>query len=61
MAAHSNDPATHLRDILAYNEAIAAVKKYVDGNPDTVMVSVSDHETGGLSDSSRLDPTCTFY
>lgn len=25
------------------------VKKYVDDHPDTIMISTSDHETGGLS------------
>jgi alkaline phosphatase len=49
MAAHSNDPATHVHDILAYHETIELVKKYVDEHPDTVMISVSDHETGGIS------------
>jgi alkaline phosphatase len=41
MAGHSNDPATHLRDILEYNSAIDAVKQFVNSNPGTVMVSVS--------------------
>lgn len=33
----------------------------MDDNDDVVMVSVSDHETGGLSDSSRLDPAYAWY
>ncbi|KAJ3302785.1 hypothetical protein HDU76_005471, partial [Blyttiomyces sp. JEL0837] len=49
MAAHSNDPAAHVREILAYNEVIEAVKHWVSHNPNTVMISTSDHETGGLS------------
>ncbi|CAI2170883.1 6205_t:CDS:10 [Funneliformis geosporum] len=49
MAAHSNDPATHVHDILAYHETVELIKNYVDEHPDTVMISVSDHETGGLS------------
>ncbi|KAJ1567285.1 hypothetical protein HK405_006490, partial [Cladochytrium tenue] len=49
MAAHSNDPAAHVREILAYNEAILAVKNWVAEHPNTVMISVSDHETGGMS------------
>ncbi|TPX70827.1 alkaline phosphatase [Spizellomyces sp. 'palustris'] len=56
MAGHNNDPATHVREILAYNEVIAAVKAYVDKHPDTVMISVSDHETGGLSVGRQVDP-----
>lgn len=31
MAAHSNDPATHIHEILAYNEAIAQVLEFVNG------------------------------
>lgn len=61
MAAHSNDPAAHLRDILEYNRAVAAVKKFVDQNPDTVMISVSDHETGGFTVASSADPQYIWY
>lgn len=48
-AGHSNDAAAHLHDILAYNEAVAVAleKARADGN--TLFVSVSDHETGGMS------------
>jgi alkaline phosphatase len=49
MAAHSNDPATHVHEILMYNKVVAMVKEYVDANPDTLLISTSDHETGGLS------------
>ncbi|TPX41301.1 alkaline phosphatase [Synchytrium endobioticum] len=54
MAAHSNDAAAHLEDILAYNEAIQVAKKYVDKIPNTVLISTSDHETGGLSVAKQL-------
>ncbi|KAJ2909727.1 vacuolar alkaline phosphatase [Coemansia aciculifera] len=49
MAAHDNDPAAHLRDIVQYWEAVAAVRRFVDRNSDTTMIGTSDHETGGLS------------
>ncbi|KAI8647491.1 alkaline-phosphatase-like protein [Parasitella parasitica] len=49
MAAHSNDAATHVHEILEYQNTVELVKKYVDEHPDTVMISTSDHETGGLS------------
>ncbi|KAI8925546.1 alkaline-phosphatase-like protein [Entophlyctis helioformis] len=61
MAAHSNDPATHIQDIFAYNEAINHVKSFVDKHPDTVMISVSDHETGGLSVGNQLGPAYPVY
>ena len=48
MAAHTNDPAAHLHEILMYNSVIEYVKGYVK-KTNTVMVSTSDHETGGLS------------
>ncbi|KAJ3088552.1 vacuolar alkaline phosphatase [Quaeritorhiza haematococci] len=54
MAAHSNDPAAHVRDILAYQDTIEYVKGFVNANPGTVMISVSDHETGGLSLAKQL-------
>ncbi|KAJ3416821.1 2-oxoglutarate dehydrogenase complex E2 component [Chytridiales sp. JEL 0842] len=54
MAAHSNDPAAHVREILAYNDAIKAVAAWVEQSPDTVMISVSDHETGGLAVAHQL-------
>ena len=49
MAGHTNDPATHVQEILAYQKTVEVVKKFVEENPSTVMISVSDHETGGLS------------
>ena len=48
-AGHGNDAAAHLYDILAYDEAVAVAlgRARADGN--TLVLSVSDHETGGLS------------
>lgn len=54
MAAHLNDPVAHLHDILQYNEAVKIAKHYVDSHPGTVLISVADHETGGLSVSSQV-------
>ncbi|KAG1458925.1 hypothetical protein G6F56_006279 [Rhizopus delemar] len=49
MAAHSNDAAAHVHEILEYQKTIELVKTYVDEHPDTILISTSDHETGGLS------------
>ncbi len=38
-----------MHEILEYQNTIELVKKYVDEHPDTIMISTSDHETGGLS------------
>lgn len=75
MAAHSNDPATHIHEILAYNEAIAQVLEFVNGiqsvfhaksfadieHPDTLLISTSDHETGGLSVAVQMGETYPIY
>ncbi|CAO3591466.1 unnamed protein product [Absidia cylindrospora] len=49
MAAHSNDPAAHVYEILEYQHTVELVKEFVRNNPDTVVISTSDHETGGLT------------
>ncbi|KAJ2161757.1 vacuolar alkaline phosphatase [Coemansia sp. RSA 562] len=61
MAAHTNDPAAHVREIVAYWDAISAVRTYVDAHPDTVLISVSDHETGGFSVAKQLGPEYPEY
>jgi len=48
-AGHANDAAAHLREIMAYDEAVGVVLDYLEEHPDVLLVSVSDHETGGLS------------
>ncbi|PVU99767.1 hypothetical protein BB560_005449 [Smittium megazygosporum] len=47
-AGHENDAGAHFREIVEYWETIKLVSDYIDEHPDTVMVSTSDHETGGL-------------
>lgn len=39
----------HLHDILEYQNTVELVKRFVDEHPDTLLISTSDHETGGLS------------
>lgn len=48
-AAHANDIAAHFHDILAFDETIKVLEDYVAKNPDTLVVVVADHETGGLT------------
>ncbi|ODQ56426.1 alkaline phosphatase-like protein [Saitoella complicata NRRL Y-17804] len=48
-AAHNNDPIGHLHDILAYQEAVMAVRNWVDEHPESLLISTSDHECGGLA------------
>ncbi|CAO3648556.1 unnamed protein product [Mucor hiemalis] len=61
MAAHSNDPATHVHEILEYQNCIEMVKEYVDKHPDTIMISTSDHETGGLSLARQVTDSYPEY
>jgi len=66
MAAHNNDPIGHLSDILAYYETVQYVKQWVDDENDlegipTVLVSVSDHETGGLTLGRQLSEVYPEY
>ncbi|KAI0218741.1 vacuolar alkaline phosphatase, partial [Massospora cicadina] len=61
MAAHSNDPVAHASDILAYYEAVEAVKEFVTAHPDTIMISVSDHETGGFTIGRQVGPEYPEY
>jgi alkaline phosphatase len=48
-AAHQNDPATHARDVLAYDDAVKVALDFARHDRHTLVVSVADHETGGLS------------
>lgn len=48
-AAHANDPVGHLFDILAYDEAVRIALEFARADGRTLVVSASDHETGGLS------------
>lgn len=58
MAGHNNDPVGHVSDMLAYHETVRFVMDWVDeanaAGRQTVVVSVSDHETGGLSLGRQL-------
>ncbi|KAI8973926.1 alkaline-phosphatase-like protein [Pilobolus umbonatus] len=49
MAAHSNDPATMFHEILEYQQTVELILQYVKNNPNTIFISTSDHETGGLT------------
>jgi len=55
-ASHANDGAAHLHDVLEYNRVIEFVKGWIDEHTDTAMISVADHETGGLTLPGGWDP-----
>ncbi|KAJ2958512.1 hypothetical protein NQZ79_g5956 [Umbelopsis isabellina] len=61
MAAHSNDASAHVHDIFAYHETVDMVKKFVDENPGTILISTSDHETGGFSVARQVSTAYPEY
>ena len=48
MASHSNDPVAHVHDVLAFNDAFRVARKFIEKHGG-VLISTSDHETGGVS------------
>ncbi|EFW17140.1 hypothetical protein D8B26_003898 [Coccidioides posadasii str. Silveira] len=61
-AGHGNDPAAQVHEVLAYDRAFAAVLEFLekDSTPG-VLVSTSDHETGGLSAARQLHESYPDY
>lgn len=61
-AGHVNDPAAQVHEVLAYDRTIKAVLDFIaESETETVMVSTSDHETGGLAVARQLRPTYPDY
>jgi alkaline phosphatase len=53
-AGHANDPAALVNEVLAYDEAFASVLEFLEKDSiPGVMVSTSDHETGGSAAARR--------
>ncbi len=53
-AAHANDPAAHVQELLEYDEAARAVLDFARRDGRTLVVATADHETGGLSLGRRI-------
>ena len=47
-AAHHNDIAAVISDLLAFDDAIQAAYDFQKNHPDTLLVITADHETGGV-------------
>ena len=54
-AGHNNDAASHLREALAYDVAVAAAQSFAERDGETLLLSTADHETGGLSLGRNID------
>lgn len=61
-AGHGNDPVAQVHEVMAYDRAFAAVLEFLekDSTPG-VVVSTSDHETGGLSAARQLHKSYPEY
>ncbi|MCQ8878349.1 alkaline phosphatase [Pseudoalteromonas shioyasakiensis] len=46
---HANDIACAMAEMDDFANSIELAKKYIDNNPDTLLVVTADHSTGGLS------------
>lgn len=61
-AGHLNDPSAQVREVLAYDKAFRAVKEFADNSDvETIIISTSDHETGGLSVSRQVSESYPDY
>jgi alkaline phosphatase len=59
-AAHVNDIPAHLHDILAYDDAVAAALEFARADGQTLIISTSDHETGGLTIGTRVNQISAY-
>jgi len=61
-AGHANDPAAQVHEVLAYDTAFASALAFLERHATPgVLVSTSDHETGGLSVARQLHDAYPDY
>ncbi|KAI4709755.1 hypothetical protein J4E89_005772 [Alternaria sp. Ai002NY15] len=61
-AGHHNDPAAQVHEVLAYDRTFTSVLDFIKNEKtETVMVSTSDHETGGLAVARQLHASYPEY
>ncbi|GME82752.1 unnamed protein product [Ambrosiozyma monospora] len=61
-AGHQNDPHAQVREVLAYDKAFKAVIDFADSTEvETIIVSTSDHETGGASVALQVGESYPEY
>lgn len=54
-AAHANDPAGLVSDLLAFDEAVGVAIDFAKKDGDTLVVVVADHGTGGITIGTKED------
>lgn len=52
-AAHSNDAAATLREMLEADETLTYLKDWTDKHPNTLLIITADHDTGGFGFNYR--------
>ncbi|CDO92597.1 unnamed protein product [Kluyveromyces dobzhanskii CBS 2104] len=61
-AGHLNDPAAQVREVIAYDETFKAVVEFAkQSDVETVIISTSDHETGGLVTARQVSRNYPEY
>ncbi|KAF2124529.1 alkaline phosphatase-like protein [Dothidotthia symphoricarpi CBS 119687] len=61
-AGHHNDPAAQVHEVLAYDKTFTSVLDFLKNDKtEAVMVSTSDHETGGLAAARQLHTSYPEY
>ncbi|KAF3917960.1 hypothetical protein ABW20_dc0110649 [Dactylellina cionopaga] len=61
-AGHGNDPAAQVREVRAFDKTFELVMKMIDEmETETIVISTSDHETGGLAAARQLHETYPEY
>jgi len=61
-AGHANDPAAHVHEVLNFDDSFAAMLNFVDEDEvEGVVVTTSDHETGGLATARQLHEAYPEY
>lgn len=61
-AGHHNDAHAQVHEVLAYDKAFASVLDFIKNEKtETLMVSTSDHETGGLATARQLHASYPEY
>lgn len=61
-AGHNNDPAAQVHEVLEYDRTFKAVLDFIErSDTQTVVVSTSDHETGGLATAIQAPGELPVY
>lgn len=61
-AGHQNDPSAQVREVLAFDKAFeAAVNFAKNSDAETILISTSDHETGGLAVARQVTKDYPHY